>query len=130
MPLPTPSLCSATRQAYCSQGQSGHCCRWHSRRPVNREHSQRQILSNLMVFIIYFQGSLNTCNFFFFNLIGRDQCCHLLCSTWRMLNRTQIKDQGPGNFVACEFILGKKVQPRFSFCLSPELQGGGCSQSF
>lgn len=35
---------------------------------------------------------------------------------------TEIKDQGPGNFVTGEFILGKEVQPRFSFCLSP---GGG-----
>lgn len=67
--------------------------------------------------------------FFFFYLIGHDQCCHLLCSTWRMLNMTQIKDQGPENFVTCEFILGKEAQPSFSFCLSPG-EGKGCSQSF
>lgn len=43
---------------------------------------------------------------------------------------TQIKDQGPGNFVTCEFILGKEVQPRCSFCLSPCGAGRGVSQSF
>lgn len=40
---------------------------------------------------------------------------------------TEIKDQGPGNFVSCDFILGKEVQPHFSFCLPPD---GGGSQSF
>lgn len=55
----------------------------------------------------------------FFYVFEHDKCCHLLCSTVRMFNMTQSKDQGLGNFVTCEYVLGNEVRLPSLFCLLP-----------
>lgn len=131
MPLPISSLCSST-------GRANWKCLLFLRTirslllecHVTKDQSTGTLaepnIFQLNDFHELFPKLIQYMNFFFY-VFGHDKCCHLLCSTVRMLNMTQRKDQGLGNFVTCEYILRKEVRPPSSFCLSITLGG---SQSF